>query len=269
MPSANGLAVLPLAAVGLLATAGCFVPASQLNVSQSQNRLLTEKSKALEAEIANLRTHQRQVEDQLAEAERQLATLDERAQRERQRADSFAAERARIERQLAARPAEDRAAPAADPRLERLGRSLPVVRFDPETGVCKLQPDLTLSGGESGLAPDARAALAKLAAALNGPDGKDLRLVVIGHPARDPAASGDPAAAPDTWHLSAARAVADYVRQQGLDEARVGVAGYGRLEPVATNAARDPGQLRCRVEVFVVGPETPIVGWQRPAGGWR
>jgi chemotaxis protein MotB len=55
--------------------------------------------------------------------------------------------------------------------------------------------------------------------------------------------------------------VADYLQHAGLREDQVGVAGYGRHQPIASNGSANARQRNRRVEIFVTGPETPIVGW--------
>jgi len=57
---------------------GCASGGGQLGTLQSQNRTLTEQTKAQLAEIENLKSHARRLEDKLIEAEQQLALLDQR-----------------------------------------------------------------------------------------------------------------------------------------------------------------------------------------------
>ena len=74
---AHRLALYIAPALLLLATGCSFVPRAQLTAAESQNRSLTEQTRAQLAEIANLKAHARQVQDQLAMAEEELALLDE------------------------------------------------------------------------------------------------------------------------------------------------------------------------------------------------
>jgi chemotaxis protein MotB len=41
----------------------------------------------------------------------------------------------------------------------------------------------------------------------------------------------------------------------------MGVMGYGQYQPVSPNDVADGRQRNRRVEIFVLGPETPMVGW--------
>ena len=56
-------------------------------------------------------------------------------------------------------------------------------------------------------------------------------------------------------------AVADRLRKAGLPEDRMGVTGFGQFQPVSPNDTAEARQRNRRVEIFVIGPETPVVGW--------
>ena len=71
------------AAVALCFLCGC--ESMKVASLESQNRVLAEQSRAQLAEIANLKAHSRRVEDQLIEAERRLAEVDQARTRQAQR----------------------------------------------------------------------------------------------------------------------------------------------------------------------------------------
>ncbi|HKD37685.1 MAG TPA: OmpA family protein, partial [Pirellulales bacterium] len=58
-----------------------------------------------------------------------------------------------------------------------------------------------------------------------------------------------------------ARTVAKYLAKSGVAEQRMGVAGYGGQQPVAPNNTPTDRRRNRRVEIFIVPPDTPIVGW--------
>jgi hypothetical protein len=63
---------------------GClWAPKGKLNELQSQNRTLSEQNRTLLAEIENLRTHSRKVEDQLLDAEHTIAGSGEPGRKKR------------------------------------------------------------------------------------------------------------------------------------------------------------------------------------------
>jgi chemotaxis protein MotB len=51
------------------------------------------------------------------------------------------------------------------------------------------------------------------------------------------------------------------LQKHGLREDQVGVAGFGRHEPVSSGASAEDRQRNRRVEIFVMSPDTPVVGW--------
>lgn len=70
----------PALAAILAAAPGCFVPVSQYNESLTQNRSLASQNRAQLAEIANLRQRTRDLTEQLARTEEQLARGESRTQ---------------------------------------------------------------------------------------------------------------------------------------------------------------------------------------------
>jgi chemotaxis protein MotB len=246
----------------LLLLAGCqWVPRSRLMAAESQNRVLLEQRKAQLAEIENLRQHSRTLETQLAEAEEELALL---------------AQRAGTSGRRAVPPAAARAAGSADGspggaalagRLAAVAQRWPALQFDPASGGARLHTDVLFETGEARLKPEARETLDQFAALLKSPEGRELRVLLVGHTDDRPVTR--PATRqryPDNWHLSAARAlaVADYLQQAGVREEQIGVIGYGRHQPLVANRGPAERQRNRRVELFVFGPETPVVGWSDP-----
>ena len=47
----------------------------------------------------------------------------------------------------------------------------------------------------------------------------------------------------------------------GVADSRIGVAGFGASQPVAPNVTAKDRQKNRRVELFVLAPEVPVVGW--------
>lgn len=74
------IAMLSSVMWSLAVVGGCqVVPKAQLDAAEAHNRTLLEQKNALLAENENLRTHSRRLEDQVKQAEEELAALDERA----------------------------------------------------------------------------------------------------------------------------------------------------------------------------------------------
>src|SRR5262245_53899257 len=106
--------------------------------------------------------------------------------------------------------------------------------------------------------------LGEFAHIMRSNEARDLKLMVVGHTDALKIARREVRDRyPDNFHLSTARAlaVAEYLKQTGLPEQRIGVSGFGGHQPIASNATAEERRLNRRVEIFVLPPEAPIVGW--------
>ena len=238
---------LKLVCVTLLAASGC--QGTQIATLESQNRMLTEQSRAQLAEIENLKIHARHVEDQLIDTEQELARLDQQGGGQR----------------LSSLPA------GMSTRLAALAEMYPSLHYDPQTGISKLDTDVLFDSGRAELKPGADRVLSEFAEIFNSPEGRELKLMVVGH-ADTQGIKGQELRKryPSNWHLSAGRAltVADWLRQAGIPESRMGVAGFGQYQPIASNDSPDTRGRNRRVEIYVMGPETPVVGWADMSGSF-
>lgn len=254
-------------AVGVvLLGAGCMVvPKAQLDACQAQDRVLREQNRAQLAEIENLKVHSHKTEEQLANAEQRLVTTEEQLSLNQKQLSNFQRERDQLHDQVR-NLANGRLplSPETNRRLTELAKRFPSLQFDSQSGVCKLDTDILFDTGRSEIKPGANQVLAEVVAMLKAPEGRDLRVFVVGHtddrqvakkPARDQFASNF------DLSTSRAQAVADQLRKQGLEDHRLGVAGFGSHEPVAPNITTRDRQKNRRVEVFIMAPEVPVVGW--------
>jgi chemotaxis protein MotB len=204
--------------------------------------MLSEQSRAQLAEIENLKIHARHVEDQLIEAERSLA-----------------------------RGGKNGLPPGISVRLAELAERYPSLQYDPNTGICKLDTDVLFDSGDDRLKPGADQVLDGIAAVFSSPEAQQLKLMVVGHADAQGIKGRELRERyPTNWHLSAGRAlnVADWLRKSGIPEARMGVTGFGQYQPIAGNDTPEARERNRRVEIYVLGPETPVVGWANPSGGF-
>jgi flagellar motor protein MotB len=272
-----------LAAAALL-PGGCAGPTTQWSAAETQSRVLAEQNRAQLAEIENLKTHAHNTEDQLARAEQELAAANEQATLSRRRLAGFQHETDQIREDLKGLAGVHRLPEGISKQLADLGRRYPDLHFDPAGGVSRLQADVLFQNGQAqngqaSLQPAARAMLVELAQILQSPEAKDLKVMVVGHTEDQPPAdraTGEPS--PNNFHLSAAGApalgnsaaccktsvqlstaralaVAELLRSEGLSAERVGVAGFAAHEPAVANASP------AGVEIFVMPPDVPVVGW--------
>ena len=101
---------------------------------------------------------------------------------------------------------------------------------------------------------------------LRSPAAGDLKIMIAGHTDNQSIAGPQLREQyPNNFHLSTARAlaVADRMKQAGLPEQRLGVAGFGPYQPIASNTTAQDRQKNRRVEIFVMASDVPVVGWTR------
>ncbi len=236
--------------LALIAFTGCpMVPKSKFDAAQSQNRTLLEQKKALLAENENLKIHAHTVEDHLIRAEEDLARADQGGGRV---AGHYSGMRG------------GNIPPGISGRLADLARRYPSLQYDPQTGVSKLDTDVLFDSGKTELKPDSQQMLGEFADIFASPEARALKIMVVGHTDSQGIKGREVRERyPSNWHLSAGRAltVADYLRNTGIPEDRMGVAGFGQFQPISPNDTADARQRNRRVEIFLLGPETPVVGW--------
>lgn len=255
-----------LSAAILTVGGGCgLVTKAQFDAAQSQNRVLSEQNRSQMAELENLKTHSREAEDRLKTAEEKLAAMADQRELERRQLANYERERRQLHEQVKGlAQARGPLPPETNRRLAELTARYPNLRFDPETGVGKFDTDILFDSGQTELKPGAERVLAELVGVLKSPEAADLKVLVVGHtddrpiakrPARELYASN--------FDLSTARAqsVADRLRRLGLEDTRLGVAGFAAHEPLTANVSKNDRQKNRRVEIFVMAPETPVVGW--------
>ncbi|HET6424515.1 MAG TPA: OmpA family protein [Planctomycetaceae bacterium] len=148
-------------------------------------------------------------------------------------------------------------------RFEDLRKKYPEFEFDPETGVSKFSTDLLFASGSDQVTARSQQILNEFAAIMNNADAKHLKVLVVGH-TDDKAISKQTTANkhPTNWHLSTNRAdaVVLALRKAGINEGRMGAAGYSMNQPIAPNANDANRQKNRRVEIFVLAPDASIAG---------
>jgi chemotaxis protein MotB len=263
--SLRGLTAAGAAALVLSSSLGCqLAPKSHLDAAQMQNRNLSEQNRALAAENENLKAHHRTLEDQLKQAEMELADLDERMGLDHRKLSNYEREREQLQKHLGGL-VRGRGVPASiSKRLVQLSEQHAGLEIDRDTGAAKLDTDVLFDSGEAKLRVDSHALLDEFAVLLQSPEAEALRVMVVGHTDnRRVIKQTTRQRYPDNWHLSTARAlaVAEYLQSKGVREDQVGIASFGRHQPIASNQTATDRQRNRRVELFITGPDTPVVGW--------
>jgi chemotaxis protein MotB len=263
------------AALAPLCASGCqFVPKSQLDAAELKNRSLVESQNGLLAQYENLKVHARQLEDQVKQADEELAEMEERSGSEHRQLSNYEREREQLQKHLGglARGATGGGASGAGRgvpanigrRLSQLSQRHAGLEFDAQSGASKLDNDVLFDSGQAEIRRDAYPLLDEFADLLKSPEARQLRVMVVGHTDNRKIAKRQTRERyPDNWHLASARAlaVAEHLQAAGVREEQLGVTSFGRHQPIASNKSSPDRQRNRRVEIFVTGPDTPIVGW--------
>jgi flagellar motor protein MotB len=250
----------------LLVASGCaWVPRGRFAAVESQNRSLTAVKESLESELANLKSHSRDVEDRLAGAEDELASLESRYGIDRRKIANYRRERNAIRGQLGSLSGGGSAIPRAlGERLKQLSNQHAALQYDPHLGAARLDTDILFDTGKAKMRPIAQQVLADFANVFRTPDAGELRFLVVGHTDdRRIVGSELRQRYPNNFHLSSARALAvlDFLRETGVPENRLGMGGFGPYQQITSNDTAEHRQQNRRVEIFILGPQVPVVGW--------
>ena len=245
--------------------AGCqSLPGQKAATLESQNRVLSEQNHAQLAEMENLKAHARKLEDQVIEAEQSLARLDAQLGGDRRRLANDRTPSNVVGRQLPGLARGSLVSTGVHNRLDDFARRYRSLHYDPATGVSKLDTDILFDEGKSELKPEAQKMLREFAGIFQGPEAQELKIMVVGH-TDDQQVAKKPVREqfPSNWHLSTARSVtvADFLRRAGVPDDRMGVSAFAHHQPVSPNTTPLERQRNRRVEIFITGADTPIVGW--------
>lgn len=250
--------LVPIALCGV--SSGCLVPASRVAAYREHYRVIRERNKKLEAEVARLETQSRELQADVRDAEDELITLDRQGRTARRRLTNFESERDELYRRFGS----GRVPAAVSDQLAELASLNPSLRYDASSGVAKLDTDILFDTAHAELRPEANELLTQFASILRGDEASELRLMIVGHTDDQPVTGAESNGQfPNNWHLGAERALAvsDFLGARGVREKRMGIASYGMYQPAAANNSPANRQKNRRVEIFLIAPEVPVVGW--------
>lgn len=263
MPAPRKYACL-FAAAGFVVLSGCMVPQTKFNEASAENRVYADQNKAQQVEIDSLKANNRKLEDKLIRAEEELAIAQQQADLDRTQLANYEKEHSDLVDQYRIVARDAKTPPSLGKQLQELSRRHPSLHYDPETGLSKLDTDVLFDSGDAELKPAAQRMLTDFAQVLRSPAADGLKIMVVGHtdsqgvgkkPMREKFG--------DNFQISTSRAlaVADQLKRLGVSEQRIGVAGLGASQPIASNATPQERLKNRRVEIFLVPAETPVVGW--------
>jgi chemotaxis protein MotB len=233
----------------------CCCMYDQMRACQCQSAQLYQQNQALAYSNMQASMAQQQMQQALAAAN--------------QRLDNLNAERNQLQQRYIAILDKQRGQPSplspeATERFKKLQEKYPKFEFDAHTGVSKFANDVLFASGSSEIRPEGKQLLTEFAKIMTDGDAKKLNVLVVGH--TDDRPIGHDLTRnhhPTNWNLSTDRAdsVVLELSHHGLQETRLGAAGYSMYQPVAQNTAETTRQKNRRVEIFVLAPDAAVVGW--------
>jgi len=268
---ATRLSVLPLIGVTLITAfgSGCgTVPQWQYRQSQLRTMHMYRQNQTLAGDLGQTQQLAGQLAAEKQQLEQVAAQLEGQLQIANQRLDNLTAERqelhSRYRSMLASlQTQKNPLSSGVNLRFEELARKYPDFEFDPQTGVSKFNGDLLFASGSDSIRPEAKALLEEFAEIINSGDAQQFNILVVGHTDDQPIKKASTRSRHETnWELSAHRAtsVVKMLAKYGVDEPRMGVAGYSKYQPVAANANDGTRQQNRRVEIYVLAPDAVVAG---------
>lgn len=272
MPMAARVALFCALGFVLTGQTGCnMVPRQQLAQAQNRTRQLYEQNKALALDRENQIRAAQAAQAESQRLQQQLADKDASYSTLQRRVDNLLSERGKMQSSFTSmNNAKSPLADSTTREFEELARKYPNFKFDPQTGVSKFDADVLFESGSDAVRPDAEPLLREFANVLAKGDAQALNILVVGHTDDRPVSKpGTKAKHPDNWYLSGHRAVSvtHSLRKFGIQDKRMGFAGYGPYQPLAPGKDEASRKKNRRVEIFVLAPNASMAG--REAGTMR
>lgn len=268
MPVTLRLSLILCIGITSLSVTGChMVPRNWLRESQVRMQTMYGEKEALGQQLASSNSSVNQLNQQNDELRNRLEVAT-------QRLGNLQDERSALQQKYVslldrAKDLENPLSQSANQKFADLEQKFPGFNFDPETGVSKFSSDLLFDSGSAAIKRAANPLLQEFAEIMSEGDASRLHILVVGHTDDKRIIKRSTAQRhPTNWHLSTNRAneVVVQLGKFGIQEARMGAAGYSMHQPVAPNTNdTNRGQNR-RVEIFVLAPDAAIAGWDPSQG---
>ena len=278
MSSMRTIAMASLLAAAIAVTGGC-VPKNQLDQAAAAARRANDELEKSQSALQVLRLKNEQVRNELAARDAVLATKDKLIG---DLSDGNASLDLALKKMMAKYKVAVAAAdakplgpgvkvlpPDMDTALKALAESNPqLMEYMPEFGMIKFKSDLTFAKGSAKVNPEAGTALKKLAEVVNAAEAAKYHVYAAGH------TDDIPLSNPTTidrhgsnWGLSLHRAggVVKILAIAGVEQFRLGAAGFSKYHPVVPNKPGNKGNaLNRRVEIWIVPPERLLATGPQP-----
>ncbi len=152
-------------------------------------------------------------------------------------------------------------------QFQQLMEKYPQFDFDSLTGVSKFHGDLLFASGSDEIRPEGEQLLQEFARIMNDPIASQFKILVVGHTDDVPIRKPSTRKKHETnWDLSAHRATAVTKRlaKLGMDETRLGIAGYSKYQPKQPNLDDQARQQNRRVEIYILPADSSVAGLEQP-----
>jgi len=261
----------------LAASSGCnSVPRHTLRQSQLRAAQLYQENQQTLAQLGESQqlaqqkaAEARQLAQQKAGLESALAQKSQELEVANQRVANYRSTQSELEARMVDLINRQKNLPSplsnqASQRFEELAEKYPNFEFDPATGVSKFHSDILFSSGSAKIKRSAEPLLKEFASIMNDNEAGRLNILIVGHTDDEPI--GKPSTKelhPTNGHLSTNRghSVRMALQLAGVEDSRMGVAGYGPHQPVVANTDDEARQQNRRVEIFVLAPDAVVAGW--------
>jgi len=251
------LAFCVLAGASALTSIGCnSVPGQWHRQSALVNRRLHGEKQALAQTQTALDQDRQRLAQENADLQQRLAAANSRL-------DNLSNERQQLQSRYTNLLKDQQSVlpESATQKFKDLAQKYPGLKFDPETGVSQLGNDFLFDSGSTHIRNDALPVINGIAKILNEGEAKHLKVLVVGHTDdRRISKESTKKLHPTNWHLSTNRAneVLLALNKAGINESRMGSAGYSMFRPVEPNTTDKARSQNRRVEVYVLAPDSPI-----------
>ncbi len=270
MPLSVRITLSSLVGLLLVAQTGCnMAPRRNLQQSQLRTRQLYNQNKTLAMDKAQLDRMAADLAAQRQQIEQQNDSLQSNLDVANQRLENLNAERSQLQQRYVSllKQSKDQTNPLSDQlteRMKRLAEKYPGFEFDPRTGVSKFHDDILFTSGSAQLRSQAQPILRDFASIMNDPGAQELNILAVGHTDDVPIGKKRTKSKHETnQHLSTDRAnsVLLTLAKFGVNDSRMGAAGYGKNQPLVPNIDEASRQRNRRVEIFVLAPDAVVAGW--------
>ena len=259
-------AALPLVGMGCNA-----VPYGQYRQAQMQSLHLQRQNRALAANLQQTQQMAAQLQAERQQYELAASQLNGNLQIANQRLNNLNQERGLLHEKykglLTGFPTGGPSlSGSASERLRALSQRYPEFEYDPVLGVTRFHGNLLFASGSDALRPESHRLLQEFTQILNSSDARDFKILVVGHTDDRPVVKDVTKQRHGTnWDLSAHRATAvvKQLAKFGLEEPRMGIAGYSMFQPADSNVSDSSRQQNRRVEIFILAPDAAIASSDR------